>query len=69
MLTGGGFAPDKASILKESRTLGSLIRTVAIVTAPVDERAVSGEEGDQLHPPSGKPGYFSTSHPAWLYLR
>ena len=69
LLTGGGPTPDKASILKENSILRLLVRAAANVVNPVDERTVGGVQEDRLHPPSGKPGYFSTSRPAWLSLR
>ena len=69
LLTAGGFTPDKTRILKENSTLRFLVRAVANVVKSVDEWSVSGEREDRLHPPSGKPGYFSTSRPAWLSLR
>jgi len=39
------------------------------VVNPVDECTVGGVREDQLHPPCGKQGYFSTSRPARLSLR
>ena len=69
LLTGGGPTPDKASILKENSILRSLVRVAAFVVNPVDECTVGGVQEDQLHPPCGKQGYFSTSRPARLSLR
>jgi hypothetical protein len=69
LLIGGGFTPDNEPILKDNCLLRSLIRTTANVVTSVDKWRVGSELDDLLHLPSGKPGYFSTSCPAWLSLR
>lgn len=53
----------------ENSLLRLLVRVAANVVNAVDGWTVGGVRGSWLHPPLGKPGRFSTSHPSWFPLR